>query len=454
MVISQACDSVMMFTDRLFLSRLGEAYLSGCMTGGLTAFMFSTVFFGVISYANALVAQYYGAQKYDKCPLAAMQGIFLAVLSYPVIVGLIPVGIQLFALADHTPLQERLETQYYVIVSFGMAFGLIRVGLGSFFSGIGRTRIVMAANVVAMFVNVFNNYVLIFGKFGLPKLGMNGAAIGSVLGSAVGAILLAIVYFHHRYHQQYRTRSSIRFDWWIFRKLIRFGWPAGIEIFLNVAAFNLIVQMFHSYGSVYAAAMTITFNWDLLAFIPMIGVRIATTSLTGRYMGARSPDLANKSAKSGIFLAYLYAGFMMLLFVFVPHLLVRVFSGGEMQGSYREIAPIASTMLRLAAVYTWADATYLVLGGALRGAGDTHWAMRASVLLHWCNAGIAFLLIKVFQVQPLVVWGVFVLFAVLMGIAFMWRWSTGKWRTIEMLGDEDAANVGDRDQECAEVVNP
>ena len=96
MVISCACETVMTFTDRLFLSRLGSEQMSAAMGGGLTCYMMMTFVLGLTGYTTALVAQYLGAGRKDRCPLAMTQALIISILAYPLIVAARPLGHWLF----------------------------------------------------------------------------------------------------------------------------------------------------------------------------------------------------------------------------------------------------------------------------------------------------------------------------------------------------------------------
>jgi MATE family multidrug resistance protein len=115
--------------------------------------------------------------------------------------------------------------------------------------------------------------------------------------------------------------------------------------------------------------MTITFNWDMVAFIPVIGVGVGATSLVGRYMGAGKPSVANRAAYSAIKTALGYTLTVLVFFVFAPHLLVGMFTPHRPGLDYSAAAPLAVFMIRMASLYLVSDALMLVFGGALRGAG-------------------------------------------------------------------------------------
>jgi len=435
MVISQACETLMMFVDRLFLSKLGPEYMSAAMGGGITCFMFMTFFMGIIGYANALVAQHLGAGQKDRCAVVTSQALIIAVFAYPVILLCIPLGEILFRATDIAPEQLVPQREYYRIAMYGAVLWLMRSSLSSFFSGIGRTRVVLASAAVAMVVNIFSNYVLIFGHLGFPKLGIRGAAIGTLLGSAAGLGVMASRYFSHRYRTELNTVGGLRFDREIMVKLLRLGTPSGVEFFLNLSAFNLLVLHFHGYGVAVAAAMTITFNWDMVSFIPLMGVGIGVTSLVGRYMGAGDPDGAHQVTMSGVKLAGLYSIVTFTAFCLFPGPLVRLFEPADGGETFLEVVPLAIYMVRLISVYVFADALAIVFSSALRGAGDTFWTMVISVSGHWTFTIVAVVLMRVFRVGPRATWGTVVALVLGLCVTLSLRYRLGRWRTLRVVAE-------------------
>jgi len=150
MVVSQACETLMFFVDRLFLARIGPEQMSAAMGGGLTCFMFMTFPLGIIGYANALVAQHLGAGQKERCARAAAQALLLAVATYPLILLCVPAGEWLFRVTGVAAEQLVPQREYFRILMVGTVMALLRNALASFFSGIGRTRVIMVAAAVAM----------------------------------------------------------------------------------------------------------------------------------------------------------------------------------------------------------------------------------------------------------------------------------------------------------------
>ncbi len=435
MIVSHASETIMRFVDRLFLAQLGKLHIAASMSGGLSAFVFSSFFAGIVGYTNAIVAQYYGAGREEKTVQTVSQGLYLSMLFLPFLILLIPVVQWTFGVAGHTPDQIALESSYFRILMAGSIFLLLRQVLVGFFLGIGETRIVMFANLAGMIVNVPLNYVLIFGHLGFPALGIEGAAIGTVIGSATIFAVLLVSYLRHELFKTYGRRGGFRWRGDLMRRLGRFGLPAGTELFLNVFAFNAFIQVIHSMGEDVAAAVTITFNYDMVAFIPMIGLGVAVTAMVGQHMGAGDQEGARKSTMLALRVGYSYALIMMLLFVFGAPLLVRVFAGG-MSGEDAALLELSEAMLRLAAIYTLADITQLVFAGALRGAGDTKAVMFISVIIHWIMAVTVVVLVRVLELPPLAIWGFFIGFVIVLGLSIFLRFQSGKWRQFSVIDEE------------------
>lgn len=435
MVISSACDTVMIFTDRLFLSRLGAHQMSAAMGGGLTCFMMTTFFLGVTGYCTALTAQCFGAGRKTDCPLVITQGLLVSIFAWPLILAARPLAWKLFILTHIPPEQLGPQTVYFNILLYGTLISLFRNCLSSFFSGIGKTRTVMASAIVSTVSNIFINYVLIFGHLGVPALGIRGAAYGTIAGSFLGLVVLAWVYLFGRGQQEFNIARSFRYDKVLMKKLWRFGTPAGIEFFLNMLAFNLLILNFHACGLQTGTAVTIVFNWDLVSFIPLIGIHVGVTSLVGRYMGSADPSTADRSTFSGLKLAWMYSFCTLLIFAFFPHYLIDIFRPPQDDGVFAAARPEAVFMLRMASIYVMGDATALVFSGALRGAGDTFWAMCISVSMHWFLVIGQMFLLKAAQLPARWAWGFLCLTLLAFSGLYYLRYRSGKWQTIRVLDE-------------------
>jgi multidrug resistance protein, MATE family len=193
------------------------------------------------------------------------------------------------------------------------------------------------------------------------------------------------------------------------------------------------VALFHSRGDVAATATTIMFNWDLVSFIPLLGIEIAVTSLVGRYMGAGRPLIAHHAAISAIKTGIFYSIIILALFVFVPEWLVRIFHPEKPSEVFEMAVPVAVNMIRIASLYVLIEAVLVAIVGALRGAGDTHFTMLASVTAHWLFIPILYLSLNVFHLSVEISWFFLVIFFLSFCTIFIFRFRSGKWKSIRVI---------------------
>ncbi|MDC1436457.1 MATE family efflux transporter [Gammaproteobacteria bacterium] len=431
MVVSQGAFALMIFTDRYFLAQLGPVHMAAALGGGVAWFFSISLLNGILAYATALVAQYLGAKELHKCSRVITQGIIMALASTPL---LILVGFamrNIFAGMGHAPDQVELEKTYYTILMFCSVTILIKVCLSTFFSGIGRTRVVMICDVLGILLNIPLSWCLIFGKAGLPTLGIAGAAYGTVISTVFTIVIYLLFYLAKENRELFKINSSFVFDRGITGRYLRLGFPSGLEMFLNVAAFNLFLLMFQSYGIVEAASATIVFNWDILSFVPLLGLNIAVMSMIGRFVGAGDMHKANEVTTAGYILGIGYSLFLALNFLVFRDVLVEIFIFYEEDAD--AIRSLSRYMMVGLSCYVLCEGMLQVATGVLRGAGDTRWVMWASTSMHWAMLVIQFLIIKVFAFGPRFSWIGFVIMILGLASVFIYRLGSNRWRDPDKL---------------------
>jgi MATE family multidrug resistance protein len=431
MVISQGAFAVMIFTDRYFLAQVSPAHMAAALGGGVAWFFSFSLFNGILAYANALIAQYLGAGETHKCSKVVTQGLILACGCIPLLIVIALLMRNIFAAMGHSPEQVDLEKSYYTILMFSSFPTLAKVCLASFFSGTGRTRVVMVCDVAGILLNVPLCYILVFGKFGLPVMGIEGAALSTVISTVFTLGLFLSFYLSTNNRKRYRVDESFAFDRGITRRYIKLGFPSGLEVFLNVAAFNLFLLMFQSYGIPEAASATIVFNWDILSFVPLLGLNIAVMSLIGRAVGAGNMDMANAVTTSGYVLGLGYSVILATLYLLFRNNLVEMFIFQEVDAA--AIRELSRFMMIGLSCYVLCEGVLQVAAAVLRGAGDTRWAMYASVSLHWLMLISQFFIIKVFDLGARVSWVAFVVMILALALVFVLRLSSNRWRDPERL---------------------
>lgn len=431
MVVSQGTFAVMIFTDRYFMSQIDAIHMAAALGGGVAAFFSFCFFSGVLSYSNAMAAQYLGAGEHAKCPKVVTQGMIMVALSTPLLALVTYLVAGIFSVMDHQPEQVELERTYYILLMLGAVVTLAKICISSYFAGIGRSKVVMICDVCGLIVNVPLCYAMVFGKFGFPEMGIAGAAVSTIVATLFAFLLFVFYYFRKEHRLSFYVNDSFALDWSILRRFTRLGFPSGLELFLNVAAFNLFLLMFQSYGVVQGAAAAIVFNWDVLSFIPMMGLNIGVISLIGRFVGARDMERTNEVISAGFILGLSYSAILAILYVTFRYALVDMFEPPI--GDFSEIRELSAFMMIGLSSYAMADAIILVSGGVLRGAGDTRWLMIASVSLHWAMLVAQYFIINVFEYGPRASWMAFVVMLLVIAIVYGLRLWGGKWRDQEAL---------------------
>ncbi len=228
MIISTACDGVMTFTDRLFLARVGSAQMYASLGGSVALQVLMFFFAGLVGYSTALVAQFFGAGDKQKATKAAFQAILISLAAWPVILLLAPFADDIFVMMGIPAQQLDYQVDYFNVLAVGSLFLLMRHTLGCYFTGIGQTKVVMMATLAAMLVNVALDYILIFGKMGLPPMGVRGAAIATVAGAFSATLILLVVYLGKNNRLEFGVMRSFRFGAEVMLDVFHFGYSAGL----------------------------------------------------------------------------------------------------------------------------------------------------------------------------------------------------------------------------------
>jgi MATE family multidrug resistance protein len=281
--------------------------------------------------------------------------------------------------------------------------------------------------------------VFIFGRYGFPEWGMAGAAAGTIVSIAVEMAIYAIIFFGRPCREVYGSLREWRFEWDLFRRLLRYGAPTGVQISLNVLSFALFMFMVGQLGKAEKAATALAFRVETFAFLPMLGTSFAVTALVGRRLAQERVDLAEKTTWSGGHVAAIYMTAVAALFVFAPDLFIALY-GMEGAGGGDEGA-IARVLLRFVAVFSVFNSANLVFNAALRGAGDTRFVAVLSLVLSWTVMLVPAAL-AIFVVGNLyLAWAFVTLYAVSLAVSFFWRYRTGQWKRMRVIEDEAPPGV-------------
>jgi MATE family multidrug resistance protein len=435
LVVSMASTTIMLFTDRIFLANYSLNAIAAATPAGVTNFLFMSFFMGVGTYVNVFVAQYVGAGAGDRVGTALWQGIYWCLLSAVFLAGLYFIAGPLFAAFGHPDPVARLEMTYFRVLTVGAGLGVVGPTLGCFYSGRGLTRPVMVVNLIGAAINIPLDYALINGVWIFPRLGIAGAALATIIAWAVTAALFVVLIFRAENDRCFWVRRMWRLNWPVFRRLMKYGLPNGVQFFLDMFAFTFFVIMIGRLGRNQLAASNIVFAIDMLAFLPMIGFSIGLSTLVGQAIGRERPADGVQATISTLHITLLYMILIALVFVIFPHVLLDLFrTHGLSHSQFKPISDTGVILLRFAAVYTVLDASAVVFSGAIKGAGDTRFVMWAMLLISLSvMVGPVFFGIEFLGLRLYGAWVFISLYVGLLALVFWLRFRGGKWQKMRVI---------------------
>lgn len=459
-VLTMTSYTLMQFIDALMVSRMeprDPVYLAAQGNGGMAMWLLASALLGMLLTINAFVAQNLGAgtpqrgAKYAWAAIWMSAGFALLVLPYAL---LLPLAFE--HIMGHEGDLLRLETQYAQIMALGAFITTASRGLHQFFYGMHRPGIVLVSAVAGNLVNVFINWLLIYGNWGAPELGVAGAAWGTVCGTVVEFAIPLALFLGPRMNRELQTRAAWRPDRKVIGDIARVGWP-GAAMFANeMICWGLLMAYLTpragragylagggdpegagvAFDAANAAGWT-AMRFMHLSFMPAVGISTAVTAIVGRHIGERRIDLAERRAWLGFTLAISYMATCALAFVLFRRELVGVFIPDDTPADALALAiDMGATIMIAAAIFQVFDAAAITFSAALRGAGDTVYPGVATVICSWTlivGGGLTLIALAP-EWGVAAPWVAASAYIIALGVLFLWRFVKGPWRRIDLLG--------------------
>lgn len=383
----QLLNTAVGLTDQYFVGHLDPAVavrlgydrptaLAAVGLASLLAWIMTTIFMAVAVGATAIVARRMGEQQHDAANDALRQALLVA-LAVGIISAALTMWLSAWLLAalGAPPIVVATGAEYLRIVapSF-IPTAFVFAGTAAF-RGAGDTRTPLYLMAVVVAVNFLFTWLLVNGTFGVPALGIKGAAIGAALGRVAGGVMLVALLLAGR------MRLHIVLDWrpnWaVIRTLVRIGLPAAGEYFVFQAAVILMARLITGLGTAAYAAHSMTTTIESVSFLPGIGFGVAATTLVGQTLGIGDADRAKRVAWEALRQGGLMMTVVGLLMALWPATIIAWLTPDP------TVIVQAEGPLRVAGLTQPLLALSFILVGALRGAGDTTWPLWMRVVSTW-----------------------------------------------------------------------
>ncbi|MBU5611754.1 MATE family efflux transporter [Geomonas azotofigens] len=411
-LLSSLFQRLVSIVDIFMVGGLGAAAIAATGLGQLLIFVTMTVFWGFSTGANVVIAHLWGAGRRPEARRTAFASVLFCGL-LAVAATLLGIGfgrdIAVFLGASPDVLAYASDYIRLVFLYFGFTAGLNI--LSAIMQGTGNTRTPMEGILLVNILHVAIAYPLIYGYLGFPRYGVLGAAYAINLSEAAGFSYLLIQALRKGYLKIGRP------DLALLKKVIGIGYPVALERVAQQSGQLFYSKFIIGFGTAAYAAHQIGLSIESLSFMPGAGMGIAAATLMGQSIGARKLRRAHMSHTEALRLAVLVMGCMALLFFFLPHQLIALFTHDP------QVIEKGSVFLRLVAFAQVPLAISFVYAGSLRGTGDTHYVFLVTLVSMW---GIRVLLSYIaavpLQLSLYAVWSVFLIDWFFRAGAFWWRY--------------------------------
>ena len=375
------------FADNIMVGQLGTAELAAVSLGNSFVFIAMSLGIGFSTAITPLVAEADGAGNKANAKSALKHGLVLCTVLGLSLFGIILLLKPLMYLMKQPPEVVALAMPYLDLVAFSLVPLIIFQAFKQFSEGLSQTKYPMYATIIANVVNIVLNYLLIFGSFGFPKLGIVGAAIGTL---ASRFIMVLYIWFllkgKKKFHDYVTGFNFKRIEKKIMQKIIGLGFPSALQMFFEVGIFTAAIWISGVLGKNAQAANQIALNLSSMTFMFGMGLGVAAMIRVGNQKGLRNFKELRRIAQSIFFLTLLVEIVFAILFLWgrdwFPTLYLDVNDTNNMADN-TEVIFLAGQLLLVAAFFQISDGIQVVVLGALRGLQDVKIPTFITFIAYW-----------------------------------------------------------------------
>lgn len=375
------------FADNVMVGQLGTAELAAVSLANSFVFIAMSLGIGFSTAITPLVAEADGAGDRKEGSRVLQHGLVLCTLLGVSLFGVVLLAKPLMYLMDQPEEVVSLAIPFLDLVAFSLIPLIIFQALKQFSEGLSRTRHPMYATILANVINIILNYLLIFGAFGFPRLGIVGAAVGTLASRIVMCIFLWIILKNRPAFKGYLERLRFRhIEKRMLQKIVNLGFPSALQMFFEVAIFTVAVWISGVLGKNPQAANQIALNLSSMTFMFGMGLGVAAMIRVGNQKGLQDFRALRRVANSiflmTIILEVLFAGLFLLGREILPTIYLDVNDVNNSADNF-EVLSIASRLLLIAAFFQISDGLQVVVLGALRGLQDVKIPTLMTFIAYW-----------------------------------------------------------------------
>ena len=399
-IIGQLGIVMMGVVDSMMVGKLGPIPLAAASLGNSLIFLILIIGIGSSIVVSPLVAILVGAKRYSECGVYFRQSLVVNIAVSIVMIVIILLGVN-FIYALKQPKEVIDQTIIFMtIVGLSALPLMIYQTYKQFIEGLSVMKPAMIIALLANIINLLGNWILIFGKLGLPALGIAGSAWATFSSRVFMAVALMIYVMKNKKFRQYDVTFHFRgLDFAIIKKILRLGLPSGFQYFFEVGAFSFAVIMIGWIGANELAAHQIAINLASISFMAVLGISQAASIRVGNAVGEQNISNVRKAGFTGILIGIFVMLISGMIFITFNDLLPELYISDE------KVIEIASRLIIIAALFQLSDGTQAVGIGVLRGLTDVKGPTIITFIAYWViSLPVAYMLAFTFRLGVDGVW--------------------------------------------------
>ena len=373
-IVGMLGHTVVQLIDNIMVGQLGTAELAAVSLGNSFVFVAMSLGIGFSTAITPMIAESFGAKKYNKVRHIFVHGLILC-FGLGLVLALLVLWAQPLLSQMGQPQQVVALAKPYL---FWVALSLVPLvgfqGLRQFAEGLFQTRLAMYATLMGNVINVLLNYLLIFGLHGFPELGVEGAALGTLFSRWTMVLFMAINVINQKSFKRYnRKLFRVKLQKSLFKRIISLGFPSALQMFFEVTFFTSAIWMSGLLGKNPQAANQIALNLTSMTYMVALGLGVTAMIRVGNEKGRQDHISLGRVAMSSFYLVFLMSSIFCLFFILTHDLLPWLYLDGnasEISSDVFTVVEIASDLILIAAFFQIADGLQAVVLGALRGIQD------------------------------------------------------------------------------------
>lgn len=375
------------FADNIMVGQLGTAELAAVSLGNSFVFIAMSLGIGFSTAITPLVAEADGAGNKANGKSALKHGLVLCTFMGFALFGIIQLCKPLLYYMEQPPEVVELAIPYLDLVAFSLVPLIIFQAFKQFSEGLSQTKYPMYATVIANVVNIILNYLLIFGTFGFPKMGIIGAAIGTLFSRVIMVVFIwGLLKNKKKFHDYVTGFNFKRIEKKVMNKIIALGFPSALQMFFEVAIFTVAIWLSGVLGKNAQAANQIALNLSSMTFMVGMGLGVAAMIRVGNQKGLRNFKELRRIAQSIFLLTLLieivFAGLFLVFKDWLPTIYLDVDDIAN-KADNTEVIFLAGRLILVAAFFQISDGIQVVVLGALRGLQDVKIPTFITFIAYW-----------------------------------------------------------------------